>query len=267
MRTANQDIKKRLHGDGDKKRLDCKRQRERGKFIVTTIMLPEEQMFAALALTDGEGTYESHITIVADTASMAQAFEVFCAREGVKFVQIELPLGEHPGQPMTAAYHRGSVSQVITEVAELTRRVRAAGFLVTRVKLEAVANNRGVPVTDEETRRFPSRNYFEFHGKIALPQDTDALTLDTLRDHCARYNAHLSRNVRKQRADGKLERFVTMRVYGRGREVATRHWQELENSLRAAGYDLGNTLHEYTLFDSHGSLDAGWLDGPEEDHP
>ena len=81
---------------------------------------------------------------------------------------IELARGVSPSQPMTASYHRGTLEEVLPEVEALHARLWEGGFPVVRVKLEAVAANPGVPVTDEEAAALPD-GYFEFHAKLRLP--------------------------------------------------------------------------------------------------
>lgn len=220
--------------------------------------LPEDVMVRSLASRPGGGTFEAHVTVEADPADRDR-FRTLCAELGVKPVLIELPAGKSPSQPMTGSYHRGTVQAAAGEVAAVARRLRAAGFAVTRVKLEAVATNDGVPDTDAEAATFPPGCYFEFHVKLALPADTD---LDALRSACDRFGARLSRNAFKQSADGRSERFVTLRLYGVGHRTAFARLAELEAGLGEAGYAVVNRQREYSVFDSHVGLDAGWLDAP-----
>ena len=114
---------------------------------------------------------------------------------------------------------------MVGEVAAIATRLRAAGFDVTRVKLEAVVTNEGVPDTEEEVQRFPAGNYFEFHVKTTLP--AVGADLEALRARCERHGAHLSRNARKVREDGASERFVTLRVKGLGRLNADARFKAL----------------------------------------
>jgi hypothetical protein len=220
--------------------------------------MPEHDMIEHLRGLNCRGTFEAHVTIAADDATTRERFRDLCAQLGAKCVLIELPEGVTRSQPMTATYHRGEVAAVAEEVAALSRTVRDAGFDVTRLKLEAVATNEGLPDTDEEAAAFPAENHFEFHVKALLGTDAD---LDVLRSLCARHDARLSSNALKMDTDGRRERFVTMRVYHAGRRSAFARFDALVNDLLAAGYTLGNRLREYTLYDSAVRLDAGWIGG------
>src|SRR5262249_20641223 len=137
--------------------------------------------------------------------------------------------------------------------------LRDRGFAVSRVKLEAVVTNTGVPATDEEARRFPAANYFEFHVKVTPPPGAD---LAALRALCREHGAHLSRNA-LQGDDAR--RFVTLRVHGVGRDRAEERFEALLQALEGAGHALSNKLREYTIFDSNAAVDAGWIDAPKGD--
>ena len=219
--------------------------------------LPEQDMLDTLRTTPGRGTFEAHVTITADL-SERERFRRTCADLGVKCVLIELPQGATRTQPMTSTYHRGDLADVTREVAALAGAVRAAGFAVSRVKLEAVTTNEGVPATDEEAARFPPGNYFEFHAKVTLPLGAD---LAPLRALCATHQAHLSSNAFKSDAES-CERFVTLRVYAAGRVRAEVAFDGLLADLDAAGHAVTNRLREYTIYDSNAAVDAGWAEAP-----
>lgn len=205
------------------------------------------------------GTFEAHLTVAADGPARREAFRQLCAALGVKCLLIELARGANPSQPMTASYHRGELPEVLAEVEALHSELFERGFPVVRVKLEAVASNPGVPVTDEEAAALPG-TYFELHAKLRLAAGAD---LEPLRAVCARHGAHLSRNARKEDA-GAAERFVTLRIHGAGRDRADAAFDSLLSDLAAANFTVVNRQRELTLYDGRAELDAGWLDGPEE---
>jgi hypothetical protein len=209
------------------------------------------------------GTFEAHLTVRADSPELREEFRRLCAGLGVKCVLIELARGISRSQPMTASYHRGALAEVLGEVEALHGRLWEGGFPVVRVKLEAVATNPGVPVTDEETAAW-SEGYFEFHAKLRLPGGAD---LEPLRVLCGRHGAHLSRNERKREEAGAAERFVTLRVYRAGRGKAITTWEALLRDLAAGGFAVVGQQREFTVFDGKADLDAGWLDGPAERGP
>jgi hypothetical protein len=149
------------------------------------------------------------------------------------------------------------------EVEGLHARLWEGGFAVVRVKLEAVATNPGVPVSDAEAAALPEC-YFEFHAKLRLPGGTD---LEPLRALCVRHGAHLSRNERKREDGGTAERFVTLRVYRAGRDRAAAAWEALLTDLTAGAFPIIAQQREFTVHDGKADLDAGWLDAPAERGP
>ncbi len=206
------------------------------------------------------GTFEAHLTVRADGPERREEFRRLCAALGVKCVLIELARGVSRSQPMTASYHRGALDKVLGEVEALHTRLWEGGFAVVRVKLEAVATNPGVPLTDEETAAWPE-GYFEFHAKLRLPTGTD---LEPLRALCVRHGAHLSRNARKREEGSDTERFVTLRVHGAGRGRASAAYEALLRDLADGGFPVVGQQREFTVFDGKADLDSGWLDGPAE---
>lgn len=224
--------------------------------------LPENTMCHALEHMTGRGTFEAHVTIMANEIAERERFRRYCETQNLKCVIIELPQGETRSQPMTSTYHCGELGDVTQEVAALASSLRASGFIVSRVKLEAVISNEGVPADDEEAARFPAENYFEFHVKVILPGTAD---LEHLRAVCKPHGGHLSSNALKRNEMGRQERFITLRVYRVGRARAERAFELLLADLDAAGYPSTNRLREYTLFDSNTQVDAGWLDAPEDE--
>jgi hypothetical protein len=207
------------------------------------------------------GAFEAHLTVQADGPERREDFRRLCADLGVKCVLIELARGVSRSQPMTASYHRGGLPEVMREVEGLHARLWEASFPVVRLKLEAVVTNPGVPVTDDEAAALPE-GYFEFHAKLRLPE----ADLEPLRALCGRHGAHLSRNDRERNDDGTLERFVTLRVYRAGRERALAACEALLSDLAEARFQVIGQQREFTVYDGHAELDAGWL-GSDEKEP
>ena len=189
------------------------------------------------------GTFEAHLTVDATTAERRAEFAALCAKLGVKCVLIELARGAHPSQPMTSSHHTGDSSTIHEEVRALERQITEAGFVVTRVKIEADVTNEGV---DEAL----AGTYFEFHAKLHVTGDE----VDALRALCVERRAHLSRNEIERGA-----RFVTLRVYDAGRERAAAEFGALVDALVGAGHAVMGMKAELTIYDSRVELDAGWL--------
>lgn len=200
------------------------------------------------------GTFEAHVT-VRPPAGGLDGFRAACAQLGVKCIEIELPVGETPAQPMTASTHAGALPDVVGEVAALAAALAAAGFEVVRQKIEAMPDNAGVPASDADAAAQPER-YFEYHVQLAVAPDAD---LAALAAACTPHGARLSRNARARRPDGAAERFVTLRVHA-GRATAEARFGELVRTLTAfPKVHVEKRICEYTVLDSDLAVDRGWL--------
>ena len=93
-----------------------------------------------------EGDFEFHITVSGeDAAGLAE----WAGERGVKFTHIVLARGETVSQPMLTVCAEGTDEAVLGEAEAMAGELRAAGLVVTRVKVEASPFAAGVPVTAE----------------------------------------------------------------------------------------------------------------------
>jgi hypothetical protein len=222
-----------------------------------SLLAEDPNLQHALRVFHSEGTFESHLTISANHLDEIQRFREFCERERCKFVWIELPRGETPSQPMTSRYHRGLLHGILEQVDQLQHQLTKEHFVISRTKVESVALNVGVPVTQSEIDAFPVSSYFEFHIKLQLQPGYNQSDLETI---CRSHDAHVSRNVLKVSADGFEERFLTRRIYGKGRDDAFHDHEELLSALKEAGFTIMHQVREFAIYDSAIEIDAGWID-------
>ena len=199
------------------------------------------------------GAFEAHVTVRCAAADEA-AFAALCDRLGAKHIAIELPTGDVAQQPMTATVHRGELREVQEQVHALARAIVAAGFEVVRTKIEALPRNRDLPMTDAEAAAEPGR-YFEYHLKLVIPPDVE---LAVIAAAAAAHDARLSRNARRQRADGSHERYLTLRLPGLGKPAADARFAALEAAVEALPVAITRRVREYTVYDSNLALDRGW---------
>ena len=200
-----------------------------------------------------EDTFELHITV--DQTVNLEAFKWFCYTAGIKALVIDLGVGVAM-QPMTCSRVAGSFAQATLGAAKLRTALEAAGFTVTRVKLEAAPWNTGVPTTDEQAKRSPSGNYFEHHTKLKLEKNANLKLLEQL---CTSNQAHVSRNAFKSFTDGSSERLITQRHYGLGFSSASSRFTAFLEVLKSYGFEVQKTVSEYCVFDSNLELDATWV--------
>ncbi len=203
-----------------------------------------------------EGEFETHVTVRAAEPADIDALRAWADGRRLAFHHIVLDRGRTPSQPMVGRRGGGRLSGETAAAADLSRRLSAAGFTVARVKIEAAPTNRDVPDSDAEAAGHPGR-YFEHHVKLALDPDADVPALAAL---AVEHAAHLSRNARRVRGDGRHERFVTQRCHGVGRRAARARLGALLAALAAVGLPVVSVEEEFVVYDSDPGVDAGWLD-------
>ena len=161
---------------------------------------------------------------------------------------------------MTSSYIMGNRDTAITEARRLVKLLQGDGWTVKRVKIEALASNKGVPETDEEHRALKAKGegiYFEFHLKCKCKDESDKLRLTAVG---AKYGAHTSRSAfKKNFEDGSFLNFLTLREYDMGRVNALKKFEALRADLKEAQFEVLDFEREYAVFDDNIGLDSGWL--------
>ncbi|MFH8365943.1 hypothetical protein [Streptomyces sp. NPDC018031] len=181
----------------------------------------------------------------------------FAAGRGWKYAHIVLDRGRTPAQPMLTLRASGPLAVAGAAADDAAAGLRAAGFPVLRTKIEAAPWAAGVPGTDEAAYALGPDYYFEHHVKLLLAAGSGPDAVPTaLAD---RHRAHLSRNARRIRPDGRAERFVTQRCRLVGDGTARARLDLLTAELRALGLEIASVEREFVVYDSAASLDAGWI--------
>ncbi|MGW3008136.1 hypothetical protein ACWC9R_04755 [Streptomyces sp. NPDC001219] len=204
------------------------------------------------------GEFEVHLTVRDDgDPEVAGRLTAHAAARRMKSVHILLERGEAPSQPMLTLHGTGTYEEIRARAAAAADGLRAAGFDVLRTKIEATPWTTGVPGTDDEAAALGPAYYFEHHLKLVLARSAPVGALLTL---AAGHGAHLSRNARRARSDGRVERFVTQRCHRVGLATAGRRLDVLVRELRAVGQRIASVEREFVVHDGNIALDAGWLD-------
>jgi hypothetical protein len=197
-----------------------------------------------------EGLFESHLT-VAPTAD-DERLRSLAERHGAKYTRIVLDRGSSPDQPMVTVRGHGVLDEQRALTEAWARRLRAAGFLVNRAKIEAAPGNADVP----QTADLPDGCYFEHHVKVVPADDAGIAVVRAISE---RHAAHVSRNARRVLPDGRHERFVTQRCHDAGQPEARGRLAALVDELTAAGYPPVEVEQEFVVFDSNLAMDDGWI--------
>lgn len=191
------------------------------------------------------GEFEIHITVQGNRDTLVDWAE----RHTLKVTKIVLDCGAHPTQLMVTSEGSGTYTDMAVAAERLRRQLCAAGFPPSRVKIEAAPWNRGIP-----KESVPPGTYFEHHVKLLLSANAD---LAGLKERVIAHGAHLSRDARRVRPDGMLERFVTQRCYGVGQSRAHAAYLTLLAALE--DQTILESEEEFVVYDSAPILDVGWL--------
>src|SRR6184192_1193317 len=97
-----------------------------------------------------DGDFETHVTIQTDDTSHVWRLRAWAAGRGLKVTHIVLARGDMPSQPMLTRHGRGTSSTELAAAKALADALRADGFSVSRIKLEAAPWNRDVPQSEAD---------------------------------------------------------------------------------------------------------------------
>lgn len=230
------------------------------KFVTSGKWKPYLEFASCLRNHPYEGLFEVHITVENQSKETEEEFKQVCEVNKCKAIMISLPSGISPKQLMTSSYYSGSFHHVQEKAFKLGERIAQSGFNITRLKVEAMISNKGVPITDEEAQNLSTENYFEFHIKVTLYESE----IDELKEICKKHDAHLSKNAFRTLANSQSQRFVTQRMYQVGKKNACDRFEACLEEIKQAGFEVSALLKEYSVYDSNVKLDAGWIEKTEE---
>jgi len=206
------------------------------------------------------GLHEIHITC---SPNDLFKLRMYCMDNNLKPILAVAKYGETPIQPMFSKFKHGTSQQVIDKAQQMADEMNGKyDMFVTRVKVEAMMHNDGVPKlpnhTDgphESTYSTPySEYYFEFHLKIPVKGSEE---WDKLERVCKEKNAHISFNAFKK----ETVPLITLRLSANiGSIKAVQIKDELLDHLKANGFHTNDGIQcEFSVYDSNPDLDSGWL--------
>jgi hypothetical protein len=209
------------------------------------------------------GTFEIHITVNAEN-DYTRLWS-FARLHKCKLILAAASNGIFPNQYMISKWvHKSSLDDAVTKAKEYAAiMIKDFQIKVERVKVEAIANAQGVPVTDEEYATISNylcdkynnntTPYFEFHMKVEPKNDE---TFADMKANCENIGAAISINM----CSAKKIPLVTLRYYGIGRENAETNLTSFKDKLVKMGYTEPDSIQkEFSCYDDNVSIDKDWI--------
>lgn len=203
------------------------------------------------------GLHEIHITCSPDDLFKLR---MYCMDKNLKPILAVAKYGDTPIQPMFSKFKHGTSQQVLDKAHQMADEMsQIYDIFVTRVKVEAMMHNDGVPkepnqYDDEIYASEDTEYYFEFHLKIPVKGSEEWNELERV---CKQKNAHLSFNAFKK----ETIPLITLRLSANlGSIKAVQIKDELLDHLKANGFHTNDGIQcEFSVYDSNPVVDSGWL--------
>ncbi len=175
--------------------------------------------------------------------------------------------GVQKEQYMISKWKNGTDESVIKRAIDIADDMRGKNVKVSRVKVESMAHNQGVPQSEGDFHKLISSNdltgrpYFEFHTKIDITDnrlehlvqwcDTQKLKYASDNDVCLGISANIC---------GSAIPLLTIRIYNHGRDYSIDIKDEILNNLKKSEFKvIGNIQQEFSIYDNNGDMDRDWL--------
>lgn len=194
--------------------------------------------------------FETHLTIAPNNAAELKRLQLWAELNGMKCLHIVLARGENVSQPMLTRRSKGALSAELERAKEFSQSLKASGFQVTRIKIEAMSLNQ------ENAGTLGNSQYFEHHIKLRLDPSFDIESLSCLVEP---HSAHLSRNALKQEINGYQERFITQRCPAVNSTETSERLKTLLSLLSSLNLSILKVEQELVVYDSNLGLDSGWI--------
>ena len=198
------------------------------------------------------GLFEIHITVSCEDIFKLR---MYCLDQKIKSIMAVSGYGEHPIQPMISKYKNGTAEEVIDKAKNMAMLMKNDYYMtVTRVKVESMMHNRGVPIERNEIWT-AKEYYFEFHLKITVSSRSE---WTELADSARSKGARLSFNTFKH----ETFLLVTLRLPGVfGSIEAEKKKDELMKYLKTRVFHSNDGIQqEFSVYDTNVHLDDGWLE-------
>lgn len=213
------------------------------------------------------GLFEIHITVDHTSKGFYNLFNYVAKNDGMKLILAVAKDGDHPTQYMISKFKNGTEKEVIDRALQIKEEMIKENIEVLRVKVESMAFNDKVPVTDEDYVKYYTnkvgRPYFEFHAKIKteniqkLEEDISSLKIILKDNFITRFSTFIALSYN---LCGSKIPLLTIRVYNKGRLSSIKIKDFILDHLKKQNYHIIDAIQqEFSVYDTNDSLDKGWL--------
>lgn len=164
---------------------------------------------------------------------------------------------------MTSSYHCGEYPSIVKQIEEEAYQ-HFKDFNIVRIKIESLASNTGVPISDSDKDLLwdEKSNYFEFHYKVLVKNGGNKTKLEELQKICKSasrpHDLHLSHNAFQQTDEKDFLYMITMRLFDVGRESAFESSEDVVQYLTNNKFPPLKVVREFIVHDSYIELDREW---------
>lgn len=189
-------------------------------------------------------------------------FAKICKENGMRALNVGLnfeKIGMATVLQSTKYYKVANAKIAVEKMIEDAKKLNEH-FEVIRLKLESLANNDGVPQTDEEAQNIPGDTYFEYHIKIKDAPATEES--DTILKNLS-YQLTKDLNIRVPFSCNNLkdyQRFLNARTYHLGFKNSFDKILKIKTAIEKSGYNIERVISEFIVYDTNKKLDTGWLE-------
>lgn len=215
-----------------------------------------------------KGLFEIHITV--DHLADGGFYNLFNyvskqgAQGAMKLIFAVAKEGIHRDQYMISKFKNGTIEEVINRADQIKKEMEDMGISILRVKVESMAFNEGVPVTEIDYTNFlnttkTGKPYFEFHAKLKVDSlEKIEKIIEEIRTgyyDLISVKVALSYNI----LGSKLP-LLTIRIYNHGRNIALYHKDKILDQIKGYGYHITDAIQqEFSVYDTNDEFDKGWL--------
>lgn len=205
------------------------------------------------SLQNISGTFDVHVTV---DEGQIHLVNNFCNYNSIPLAYAIGKAGDYKQHLMTTSYYTNTTGEkAVQNAMELAAQMERYGINTLRIKVEALAQNKGVREF-VETPAFKNNKqyYYEFHFKVTNRSEKDQTLIDEV---CKKHHASYAINFLSKNRYDPLIAFRAKGTFEKANEAN----EQLKRAFEAAGVKtlMDGTHSEIAIFDTNYDLDANFV--------